>query len=337
MSGSSRRLKVLSVVGAGRSGTTVLASILGEVDGVTSAGELRWLWERGVGEERPCGCGRPPASCPVWGPVVEATRQRLAAGAPPRTIPDLVAAQHDLKRHTGFPRVVRTLGQHQSSLRSSPWAALRLVRDHVGVACRTLADTTDAAVVVDTSKRPLDAAVMAGIPGIDTYVLHVVRDPRAVVHSWRRAKTFTTAGETRTMGTRGLTSTVRRWTGNAVYAELLRHRLADDRWLHVRYEDFAAHPRETIESVLAFLGVPAATPFVDAHTARLHPNHIVAGNPSRFTTGDVRIRPDDAWEREMPLRDQRVVASMTLPLLLRYGYPAHTGPHGQHPGDRCGR
>jgi hypothetical protein len=138
------------------------------------------------------------------------------------------------------------------------------------------------------------------------------------------------------MGTRGLTSTVRRWTGNAVYAELLRRRLAADRWLPVRYEDFATHPRETIESVLAFLGEPGTTPFLDAHTARLRPNHIVAGNPSRFTTGDVSIRPDDAWQREMPLRDQWLVASMTLPLLMRYGYLALPRPRGRQLRSRCG-
>lgn len=325
MSESNQHLKVLSVVGAGRSGTTVLASILGEVEGVTSAGELRWLWERGLGEERPCGCGQPPATCPVWGPVVESTRQRLTASVPPRAISDLVAAQHELKRRTGFPRVLRTIGDDRSSPPSSQWPELRLVRDNVGVACRTLAATTGAAVIVDTSKRPLDAAVMAGIPGIDTYVLHVVRDARAVVHSWRRAKSFTTAGATHTMGTRGLTSTVRRWTGNAVYAELLRRRIPADRWMHLRYEDFAARPRESVESILDFLGESGEAPFPDAHTARLHPNHIVAGNPSRFTTGDVTIRPDEAWQLEMSLRDQRLVASLTLPLLLRYGYLARTG------------
>lgn len=322
MSESSRRLKVLSVVGAGRSGTTVLASILGEVDGFTSAGELRWLWERGVGEQRPCGCGQPPSRCPVWGPVVEASGQQLASSTPPRTVADLVAAQHQLKGRTGFPRVLRALQEDRSSPQSSQWPALRLVRDNVGMACRTLAAATDAAVIVDTSKRPLDAAVMAGIPDVDTYVLHVVRDARAVVHSWRRTKSFTAAGTTRTMGTRGLTSTVRRWTGNAVYAELLRRRIPADRWLHLRYEDFAARPRESVESILTFLDEPGPGPFLDAHTALLHPNHIVAGNPSRFTTGDVRIRPDDAWQREMPVRDQRLVASMTLPLLLRYGYLA---------------
>ena len=72
--------------------------------------------------------------------------------------------------------------------------------------------------------------------------------------------------------------------------------------------------------MLPEIGAPAVTPFVDARTARLYPNHIVAGNPSRFTTGEVTIRSDDAWKREMPLWDQRVVAALTLPLRMRYGY-----------------
>jgi hypothetical protein len=319
MSEGNGRLKVLSVVGAGRSGTTVLASILGEVDGFTSAGELRWLWERGIREERPCGCGQPPEACPVWGPVVAATRRQLASWVPPRTVDDLVAAQHELTGSTRFLRVLR-IGRSDTA-----WPALALVRATTAAAYSTLAETVPTSVVVDTSKRPLDAAVVAGLGDVDGYVLHLVRDPRAVVHSWRRRKSFTAAGQTRTMGTRGLVSTVRRWTGNALSAEVLRRRLPRERWLHVRYEDFAAQPRETIEAVLAFLGASDPTPFVDEHTVRLHPNHIVAGNPSRFTTGNVTIRPDDAWQREMPLRDQRLVASLTLPLLRRYGYAGRGG------------
>ena len=228
----------------------------------------------------------------------------------------LVAAQHALKRTWEFPRVLRTVDPAHTQ--GGP--GLTLVRDIMAAACRTLASTTDAAVVVDTSKRPLDAALLAGVPDLDTYVLHVVRDPRAVVHSWRRAKTFSAAGEVRTMGTRGLASSVRRWTANALYAEALRRRYPPDRWLHIRYEDFAARPRDTIEDILAFVDAPGATPFTDARTARLNPNHIVAGNPSRFTTGEVTIRRDDAWKREMPRRDQRVVAALTLPLRMRYGY-----------------
>ncbi len=320
MGDTERTLTVLSVVGAGRSGTTVLASLLNEVDGITSAGELRWLWERGLRDGRPCGCGRPPAECPVWGPVVAESQNLLAGAIPPPTVDDLIAAQHDLKRMSAFPGVLRTVAADPA--RRGP-AALPLVRDAMARACRTLAGTTGANVVVDTSKRPLDAAVIATVPHLDTCVLHVVRDPRAVVHSWSRAKTFRAAGEDRTMGSRGLASSVRRWTGNALYAEALRRRYPPQRWLHIRYEDFAARPRATLEQILAFVGAPAGTPFTDDRTARLRPNHIVAGNPSRFTTGEVTIRSDDAWKRDMSRGDQQLVASLTWPLRARYGYVGH--------------
>lgn len=318
--------RVLSVVGAGRSGTTVLASILGEVAGVASAGELRFLWGRGVQEGRPCGCGDPPAECPVWAPVVAETVDHLRSRRPAAGLDDLVDAQRAVARPRSFPRLLRTVGPADAG--PSTWPELDLVRDTTATAVRALARVTGASVVVDTSKRPVDAAVMASTPDLDVRVVHLVRDPRAVVHSWRRAKSFTAGGQTRTMGTRGMAGTVRRWSANAMFAEGLRRRMGPERWLSLRYEDFAAHPRTSVESILDFLDIAAPSPFRDDRTALLHPNHIVAGNPSRFTTGEVTIRADDAWQREMPIRDQRLVASLTWPLLLRHGYRVGT------PGDR---
>ncbi len=316
-------VKVLSVVGAGRSGTTVLASILGEVDGFASAGELRWLWERGVVAQRPCGCGRAPTECEVWSPVIDKTLAAVERDLHGTTIEMVIAAQHDVARSRNLLRVLRGVEGGRDD-----WAALQVVRMVTSAACAAFAEVTNARVVVDTSKRPVDAAVLAGVPDVEHYVLHIVRDPRAVVHSWRRAKSFTTAGQTRTMGTRSLQSTVRRWTGNCLSAEILRKRVPGSRWLHIRYEDFATAPRSSVERVLAFLGEAGEPPFADDHTVTLHPNHIVAGNPSRFTTGAVTIKPDDEWQRNMSRRDQRLVFLSTLPLLVRYGY--HSGG-ARHP------
>ncbi|HEX6248375.1 MAG TPA: sulfotransferase [Nocardioidaceae bacterium] len=315
MSPRPSNLKVLSVVGAGRSGTTVLASILGEVSGFASAGELRFLWERGILLGRPCGCGEIPARCEVWAPVIDKTMAALQESNPGATVADIVAAQRELARRRHLVRVLRSTGADTEG-----WPPLDLVRSATAAACCSLAEVTDAAVVVDTSKRPVDAAIMSGLPQVDQYVLHVVRDPHAVVHSWRRAKTYTTNGETRAIGTRTLGATVRRWTSNCLSAEVLKSRMPASRWLHVRYEDFAACPRATVEQILSFLGVGAVAPFTDDRTVRLRPNHIVAGNPSRFTTGLVEIREDDEWRRTMSARDKASVDLMTLPLIRRYGY-----------------
>jgi hypothetical protein len=182
------------------------------------------------------------------------------------------------------------------------------------------AAVTDARVVVETSKRPQDAAVHALIDGVDHYVVHIVRDPRAVAHSWRRRKSFMAGGGTRAIGTRRLPSSIRAWTRNSVGAELVRRHLPEDRWLRIRYEDFAASPRSAIESLVAFLDESRPTPFQSDDTVLLHTNHIVAGNPSRFTTGEVTVRCDDEWRHAMPRRDQIMVKLATRPLMARYGY-----------------
>ena len=135
--------------------------------------------------------------------------------------------------------------------------------------------------------------------------------PRQVVHR-RRAHRFDRNSAP--------PSSIRAWTRNSIGAELVRRRLPESRWHRIRYEDFAAAPRRTIDSLVTFLGESAPTPFQGEDKVLLHPNHIVAGNPSRFTTGQVTVRLDDEWRHAMPRRDQLMVQLATKPLMLRYGY-----------------
>ena len=53
------RIKILNITGWGRSGSTILGSILGEIEGFFYAGEIRNIWNRVLLENRLCGCGVP--------------------------------------------------------------------------------------------------------------------------------------------------------------------------------------------------------------------------------------------------------------------------------------
>ena len=325
------RTRVLSIVGPGRSGTTILGNILGEVEGITNAGEMRWLWRRGLMEQRPCGCGLPPVQCPRWSAVLERfwrerTRDARVDGLPAAIGSILTAQRQVLLRRNRLRAIASATG------RDTTWEALRYMRDVTALLCTSLAEGTESRLIVDTSKLAHLAALLAGADEIDHYVLHVVRDPRAVAFSWRRPKPVPVAGGgTTPMATQGTRTSVGFWTENCAGAELLRRHVPHHRWLFLRYEDFVASPKARVDEVLDFLSVPADGPFVSGDTVRLGTNHTLAGNPNRFRTGLVRISDDDEWRSRMSRRDQRVIAAATLPFLLRYGYPVRP-TDGRPPG-----
>jgi hypothetical protein len=60
-----------------------------------------------------------------------------------------------------------------------------------------------------------------------------------------------------------------------------------------------------------------APAFTD-HSVDLQVDHTVSGNPMRFTTGPVQIRPDDRWRSAMARRRRVIVGVLTAP--LRFGY-----------------
>ena len=78
--------RVLFLSGLGRSGTTILERVLGELPGVCSAGELVHLWQRGVLDDELCGCGEPFSRCGFWTEVGRRAfggwRASSLAGAP---------------------------------------------------------------------------------------------------------------------------------------------------------------------------------------------------------------------------------------------------------------
>ncbi len=59
-------VRVIYLGGLGRSGSTLLERLLGELPGVCASGEIVHLWQRGVAENERCGCGLEFSACDFW-------------------------------------------------------------------------------------------------------------------------------------------------------------------------------------------------------------------------------------------------------------------------------
>ena len=304
--------KVLDIAGSGRSGSTILDNILGQLDGFVSAGEGRFLWERGMKEDRACACGAAFSSCSSGQGAHDRVRRPSDGG--PGTDDGSLAQGRGLGTSPG----------------SSVWPVGESVRggldelpDRLSSLYGAIADAAGARVIVDSSKLPTYGMVLDQVPGVDLRIVHLVRDPRATAYLWRRKKSLPDKLGS-TMQRQGPLKASALWMlWNGAAAAFWRKDRA--RYLRLRYEDFVRDPRSTIERVRAFAGEdPSGSPFVLETEVELTPSHSVAGNPSRFTTGRVALRPDDEWRTAMRPRDRAVVTAVTWPLLWRYGYVAGT-------------
>jgi hypothetical protein len=102
--------------------------------------------------------------------------------------------------------------------------------------------------------------------------------------------------------------------------------------LLVRYEGLTGDTAEELDRILQFAGTAATRPESQQPPAyEWKEFHMVGGNPIRFNQGELRLRPDTAWQTDMPVADRRLVAMLSLPLLVAYGYvrPRRRSSHPQ--------
>jgi hypothetical protein len=301
-------LKVLYIAGWGRSGTTILDNILGSYTRVVGVGELYYLWRRGLGQGRRCGCGIRLRSCPMWRRVLDVAYDEADVAA-------LARQTNGIQRRTIRVRDTRKLARADLDPDASRY------RDEIGRLYRALGQVTGAELIVDSSKTPAGAAMLSRIDGVEGYLLHMVRDPRAVAYSWMKRTDQPDVPVPRQMARHSAAGSTRNWLAWNLLTEELARDAFEGRSIRLRYEDFVASPRVHVESVLNLVGVePYGSPFVDAVTVKLGGNHTVSGNPARFRTGEVTLRLDDAWRNGQPVRPRLVSTAMSLPLLRRYGY-----------------
>lgn len=308
----SERVKVLYVVGMGRSGSTILANSLGEVDGFFSTGEMIYMWRNNLVENRLCGCGAPFRECEVWSRVLD----RAFGGAdnvdPHEMIRELSAGART--RH--LPLMLNAAGRRRLADRMRP------LLNNTGALYRALRDETGSRVIVDSSKEPAYGCALGMAPGIDLRVLHLVRDPRATAYSWAKKTPQPDSPDREFMVQFSPTKNSWMWDAWNGAAEAL---WAGDpsRYLRLRYEDFVADPRTSFERILEMLGEDAEPPLVGDNEVKLGVSHTVSGNPNRFQTGSVALKPDTEWLHRMDPRDRGLVTALTYPMLRRYGYPVH--------------
>jgi hypothetical protein len=298
--------RILFIGGVGRSGSTLLDLMLGQVPGVVAVGEVSYLWGRDDADL--CGCGESFGGCPFWVAVGEAAFGGWGAVDRAR----LARIRLSIDRNRRIPSLASRRARSPDEARYA---------DAYRAVYRAVATVSGAQVVVDSTKHPSTAFLLRSFGDLDLRIVHLVRDPRGVAYSWTKEVSRPGIAGGAMMDRYPAWKMAGRWVAYNSAFHLLRRIGVPT--MRVRYEDLVRDPSATLERIARLLGVPTpGFPFLDGTSLSLAEEHTIAGNPVRFDRGPIQLRRDDAWQTRMPAKQRLAVSAISLPLRLVYGYTA---------------
>ncbi len=251
--------KVVYVLGAGRSGSTILGVTLGNCAGVLFAGELyKWLPRAGQPklEDAP--------RVDFW----RAVRERMASAE----TPDAARAHRLLERSSALFRPGR---RRAASAVRGPY------RRATAELFAAIAASAGVEYVVDTSHYPLRARELQAIDGIELYLVLLFRDPRDVVASFAREDVAERRFDPLTTRAYLLLT--------YALAACVFLRQPRERRVTLAYEDLLDDPAGVVRELLEQIGCDAPLPDFGAlatgvplHGNRLLADDVVALQPRRL-------------------------------------------------------
>lgn len=302
-------VRVIYIMGAARTGSTLLDVILGGHGQIESLGELSLLPSLGWKENGYCACGQRAADCSFWSRVRREWAARAGTGD--------VAAYDTLVRRIEYSKS-RSF-QAAGSLKA--WPPFQAYARQTRALFQAIRAVSGKAAIVDSSKIFVRARALMLVGGIDVRIVHLVRDARGVV--WSSKKPFTKdqrAGLIRDVAPRSCWRMSAGWLRANLGAELVRRRAGTGRSVRIQYEELIDHPRRALAEIgrVAGFDLDALGQTVAAGEP-VPVGHVIAGNRLRMA-GQIKLRRDVEWLSRLASGDRRLCWALTGWLMRRYGY-----------------
>ena len=272
------------LLGAGRSGTTLMAAVLDNADErIHSVGELHQFREH-LNGDKPCSCGEYLQNCPFWKNIVAQLPEDME-----------VQLEHGEKKewHTNIPRLL-----------FSKKPDLEYVRTQE-ILVGEIAKKVPSKVILDSSKYIGRYLLLRRSTQISIKGIYVVRDVRGVINSFSKQ-----------------VQTPKTPFGTIVYYLLINFfgQLVcwmDKDVIKVKYEDFVEHPKQNLNRISGHLFGKDNNELT--LPSELEMPHIIGGNRLKHNK-QITISPDYKWKKNMGRGKQILyyIAAFPLMMLNRY-------------------
>lgn len=279
---------ILYIMGAGRSGTTILEVVLTGNTGVAGVGEVTHLFKDGYINNDVCACGVRTSECTVW------RRVRDRCAWTDRDVVEIARLFRKMDWHSGF----------WSAWRGSQDAPAFLRYEAVNRSLfSSVAEIHKPSVIVDSSKYGARALNLLRVFGPRLRVLCITRSPEGLLTSFRKSG----SDHSDEQKPKSHVALIAYYFFVLISMRLVQRRLGSQGYA-IRYEDMVSKPDDVLIGIQNWLGV-------DLTESR---NRIAGKLP--FTGGHIvtgnRLRKSPAIVFRTQQKDPEVVGWMSRTTVL---------------------
>jgi hypothetical protein len=292
------------------SGSTLLIRLLLSHPNVASIGELTgYVVKTGEVKERYCSCGQKMLNCPFWQELAFQLKNKISDFNPHwfGTKFRLLPYKHRilntlLTGYLGFNvieklryKVLNEITAYRNRIENIIYTNQLFIES----ICRI----TGASIFVDASKYATYAKFLTFSQELDLRVVHLTRDSRGVVNSYRKNSKYS------------LVYGALKWNLSQMKAESLRRWMTPDKHMRIRYEDLCVSPLITVNQIFNFVGLPELSRLDLNPSESIH----ILGNRMRHVR-DLEVKADTSYKEQLSLANVMLIDCLTFPFKKRFGY-----------------
>lgn len=277
-----KNTNILYLLGSGRSGTTLLATILNSTNQVFTAGELHQFYTY-METDAICSCGDTITNCFFWNQIT--SNLNLSKNQ----ISKLETTQNQEEAHRYIPFIL--LGRDPSSQ----------YKRSQNILFKTLSQYSNKPWILDSSKYISRFLLLKKTDLFNLKGIYLVRDVRGVINSFNKP-VQTPRKPLNTILYYSLTN----FFGQLVY-------MLNKNVVKIRYEDLVQNPNKTINTIYQNL--------LETKTNQININedfempHIIGGNRLK-NNKSIKIKSDESWKQNISRTKQILYYLLCLPFML---------------------
>lgn len=282
-----KKINLIYLLGAGRSGTTMLATILNTHSKIQTIGEMHQFLDY-VLEDKDCSCGEILSKCPFWGTILKDLEVSYLKDKA------RVDLSNSLEKHYQIPLYLlgKPLNKTYQKMEDMIFEAIQ--------------NKVSKPWLLDSSKYISRYLLQRKNKKINLKGIYLVRDVRGVIHSF--GKNVQTPKKP--------LSAILYYTLINCWAQWVT--FFDNRIIKIRYEDFVSHPEETIQKLEIHL-FGATSNIENLKNSTFEIPHIIAGNRLR-SQKELIIKKDLKWKENISRKNQWLYYFLTFPLMALNKY-----------------